>query len=125
LSGLKFDSAYAFNPLKENNIDQAKYDSSISFYSKHPKLYKKIFEEVLTTLSKMQAARAAKKDSTVKKDSVLKVLKKDSLAKTTSASKAEVPLKKDSLIKGTAAKKDPARKNAKAKKSKKKKRKKK
>ncbi len=93
LSGLKFDSAYAFNPLKENNVSQAQYDTTVAFYSKHPKQYKKIFEEVLTALSKMQATRnAVKKDTVAKKDSTL-TIKKDSLLK------KEIALKKDTLSK--------------------------
>jgi hypothetical protein len=64
LSGSKFDSAYAFNPLKENKVSQALYDSTISFYSKHPEIYKEIYEDVLSALSKMLAEKAnAGKDS--------------------------------------------------------------
>jgi len=63
----KLDSVYAFNPLFENKVSKAEYDSSIIFYSKHPLLYKKIYENVLVTLSKMQI----KKDST-KVDPILK-----------------------------------------------------
>ncbi|MEO6303426.1 MAG: DUF4296 domain-containing protein [Bacteroidia bacterium] len=55
----KSDSVYAFDPLKENNISRPEYDSSLAFYSKHPSLYKKIYENVLVVLSKMQI----KKDS--------------------------------------------------------------
>jgi hypothetical protein len=54
------DSTYAFDPLVENKVSRAEYDSSIVFYSKHPGLYKKIYENVLAALSKMQV----KKDST-------------------------------------------------------------
>lgn len=50
----KMDSAYAFDPLEENKISKAQYDSAVSFYSKHPAVYKKIYENVLATLSKMQ-----------------------------------------------------------------------
>lgn len=56
----KMDSLYAFNPLADNNVTKGKYDSAIAFYSKHPTLYKKIYENVLAELSKMQ----------IKKDSV-------------------------------------------------------
>jgi hypothetical protein len=55
----KMDSVYAFNPLIENNVTKGQYDSAIAFYSKHPNLYKKIYENVLAELSKMQI----KKDS--------------------------------------------------------------
>lgn len=50
----KMDSAYAFDPLEENKVSKAQYDSAVSFYSKHPIIYKKIYENVLATLSKMQ-----------------------------------------------------------------------
>jgi murein L,D-transpeptidase YafK len=67
LSGAKFDSAYAFNPLKENGLTMAQYDSTVAFYSRNPKLYKEIYEEVLTQLSDMQAKRSGAKKDTVKK----------------------------------------------------------
>lgn len=63
----KIDSTYTFNPLEENNISKSQYDSAISFYSKHPALYKKIYENVLVSLSKMQTKR-----DTLKVDSLLK-----------------------------------------------------
>jgi Domain of unknown function (DUF4296) len=50
----KMDSAYAFDPLEENKISKSQYDSAVSFYSKHPAIYKKIYENVLATLSRMQ-----------------------------------------------------------------------
>ncbi len=56
----KMDSAYAFSPLIDNNVSKSQYDSTVTFYSKHPALYKKIYENVLAELSKMQ----------IKKDSV-------------------------------------------------------
>jgi hypothetical protein len=63
----KFDTVYAFNPLKENNIRKTQYDSTILFYSQHVELYKKVYENVLALLSELQ----------VKRDS----LKVDSIAK--------------------------------------------
>ncbi len=63
----KFDTVYAFNPLKENNIRLSQYDSTILFYSQHLESYKKIYDNVLALLSEMQ----------VKRDS----LKLDSIAK--------------------------------------------
>ena len=79
LSGRQFDSTYAFNPLKENNISQGLYDSTIAFYSRHPKVYKKIYEEVLTKLSNLKTEREK-----IKKDTVIKpVVVADSLAKKT------------------------------------------
>jgi hypothetical protein len=61
----KLDSAYAFDPLKENNVSKAEYDSTVTFYTNHPELYKKIYEAVLDSLSKMQSQR-----NSLKKDSV-------------------------------------------------------
>lgn len=63
----KLDSVYAFDPLKENNVSRSEYDSAISFYSRHPLIYKEIYENVLVALSKMQI----KKDS-IKVDPVSK-----------------------------------------------------
>jgi hypothetical protein len=88
LSGRKFDSAYAFNPLVDNKVSQQIYDSTVAFYSRHPQLYKKIHEDVLTALSKMLAdrekaenERAAKREK-AKNDSLIAVkLKNDSLEK--------------------------------------------
>jgi len=106
LSGSKFDSAYAFNPLKENNISRALYDSSLSFYSRNPKLFKKIYEEVLVRLSNMQVQREAKKDSIVKRDSLAK---NDSLAKVMSVLSKKAGVKNDSVTK-KAEVKNPKRK---------------
>jgi hypothetical protein len=54
--GEKFDSTYLFNPLKDNNIDKAVFDSSIAYYSRHPKKLKIIYEKVLDKLSIVQAS---------------------------------------------------------------------
>lgn len=54
---IKIDSTYAFNPLKENNITKSQYDTTLAFYSAHTDLYKKIYEDVLTELSKIQTRR--------------------------------------------------------------------
>ena len=51
------DSTYAFDPLAENKVTRAQYDSAIAFYSKHPVIYKKIYENVLAALSKMQVKK--------------------------------------------------------------------
>jgi len=55
VTGQKFDSAYIFNPLKDNQISKPLFDSSISFYTKHPKLLKIIYEKILDRLSQIQA----------------------------------------------------------------------
>ena len=53
--GEKFDSAYVFNPLKDNNINKAQFDSSIIYYTRHPKKLKFIYDKVLDKLSVIQA----------------------------------------------------------------------
>jgi hypothetical protein len=55
VTGEKFDSAYVFNPLKDNNISKSKFDSTIVFYTKHPKKFKIIYDKVLDKLSVIQA----------------------------------------------------------------------
>jgi hypothetical protein len=55
VTGEKFDSAYVFNPLKDNNIDKAVFDSSMAYYTKHPKKLKIIYDKVLEKLSVIQA----------------------------------------------------------------------
>lgn len=56
VTGSKFDSAYAFNPLKDNGIAKAQFDSTIAYYSNHPKKMKVVYEKVLDKLSQIQAA---------------------------------------------------------------------
>ena len=72
----KFDSVYAFNPLKENNITKAQYDLTLDFYAKHPKLYKQIYEDALQQLSELQtqkrAALVADSINKIKKDTLIK-----------------------------------------------------
>lgn len=55
VTGEKFDSAYIFNPLKDNQISKGKFDSTMVFYTKHPKKLKIIYEKVLDKLSIIQA----------------------------------------------------------------------
>lgn len=120
LSGVTFDSAYAFNPLKENNISRAQYDTTIAFYSKHPRLYKKIFEEVLTTLSKMQASRKlVKKDSAIKKDTVPKNILNDTVSKIKTEIKKVPEIKKEPGVQKVKLKKDKIKKSKRKKKKKK------
>lgn len=63
----KIDSAYAFNPLEENQVTQTQYDSTIRFYVRHPELYKKIYEDVLASLSDLQTKRNPAAKDTVSK----------------------------------------------------------
>lgn len=55
VTGEKFDSVYIFNPLKDNGISKAKFDSTIVYYSRHPKKLKIIYNKILDKLSVMQA----------------------------------------------------------------------
>ncbi|MBC7696120.1 MAG: DUF4296 domain-containing protein [Burkholderiales bacterium] len=55
VTGEKFDSTYIFNPLKDNNIDKAKFDSSMTYYTRHPKKLKIIYDKILDKLSVIQA----------------------------------------------------------------------
>jgi hypothetical protein len=55
VSGEKFDSAYVFNPLKDHNIDKAQFDSSMAYYTRHPKKLKLIYDKILDRLSVIQA----------------------------------------------------------------------
>ncbi|MCW3077381.1 MAG: hypothetical protein JWO32_1990 [Bacteroidetes bacterium] len=63
----KTDSTYAFDPLKENNISKARYDSSALYYAEHPELYKEVYDEVLKRLSEMQSKRKGVLTDSLKK----------------------------------------------------------
>ena len=56
VSGEKYDSTYLFNPVKENGIDKVKFDSTMAYYTRHPKKMKLIYEKVLDKLSIYQAS---------------------------------------------------------------------
>lgn len=56
VQGNQFDSTYAFNPLKDNRIEKAQFDSTIAYYSNHPKKMKLVYEKVLDKLSQILAA---------------------------------------------------------------------
>jgi hypothetical protein len=63
----QLDSVYSFDPLKDSDVTKAQYDSSLRFYSLHPELYKKVYEDVLNRLSVMESARdGVKADSAAK-----------------------------------------------------------
>ena len=55
VSGEKFDSTYLFNPLKDNNLDKVIFDSTMAYYTRHPKKLKLIYDKVLAKLSEAQA----------------------------------------------------------------------
>ena len=51
------DTVYAFNPLLDNNIKRFTFDTTLYFYSHHPKLFKEVYVLALEKLSKLQASR--------------------------------------------------------------------
>lgn len=53
----KFDSVYAFNPLLDRKLTRQQFDTSLYFYSRHPELFKEVYELALEKLSKFQATR--------------------------------------------------------------------
>jgi hypothetical protein len=53
----RFDTVYAFDPLKENGVRPSQYDSTLSFYAAHVTLYEKAYESALALLSEMQTRR--------------------------------------------------------------------
>lgn len=57
VQGQKIDTVYSFNPLLDNNITQAQFDTSLYFYSHHPKLFREVYEIALEKLSRLQASR--------------------------------------------------------------------
>jgi len=54
---MKLDTVYAFDPLEEHHVTKSKYDSTLLFYSQNATLYKKVYENVLASLSELQTAR--------------------------------------------------------------------
>lgn len=57
VQGTKADTVYAFNPLIDNNVTRAKFDTTLYFYSRHPKLFREVYDLTLEKLSRMQASR--------------------------------------------------------------------
>lgn len=63
----QLDSAYAFDPLNDNNVRKGQYDSTVKYYSLHPEIYKRVYEKVLQNLSEMEIKHnAINSDSTSK-----------------------------------------------------------
>jgi hypothetical protein len=85
INSSKFDSVYWFNPLKLNNITKAQYDSAINFYSKHPQLYKQIYEDAIQLLSnkqtKLKTKQVADSLRTIKLKNDSLILKQQNLLK--------------------------------------------
>jgi hypothetical protein len=57
VSNAKGDTVYAFNPLVDNNVKRSTFDTTLYFYSHHPKLFKEVYVITLEKLSKLQASR--------------------------------------------------------------------
>lgn len=57
VQGAKGDTVYAFNPLIDNNVKRETFDTTLYFYSYHPKQFKEVYELALEKLSKLQASR--------------------------------------------------------------------
>lgn len=55
--GQRIDTVYSFNPLIDNQISKAQFDTSLYFYSHHPKLFREVYEITLEKLSRIQASR--------------------------------------------------------------------
>lgn len=57
VQGKRTDTVYAFNPLIDNKVKPEMFDTSLYFYSHHPRQFKEVYELVLEKLSKLQASR--------------------------------------------------------------------
>jgi hypothetical protein len=55
VTGEKFDSAYLFNPFKDNNISKQQFDTTIAWYSSHPQRLKEVYNKLLENLSRILA----------------------------------------------------------------------
>lgn len=55
VTGARFDSAYIFNPFKDHGISRQQFDTTIEWYSQHPKKLKEIYNKLLANLSRMVA----------------------------------------------------------------------
>lgn len=54
-TGSRFDSAYLFNPFKDRGISRQQFDTTIEWYSRHPKKLKDIYSKLLENLSRILA----------------------------------------------------------------------
>jgi PhoPQ-activated pathogenicity-related protein len=63
----KMDTVYAFDILKFRGYRMSQYDSSLRFYSEHPKLYKAVYEKTLVKLTELESEVTAVKTDSVSK----------------------------------------------------------
>jgi hypothetical protein len=61
------DSVYFFEPMIHHKVRKTQFDSSVQFYIRYPAVYKKIYDEVLASLSAVQAHRDSIRNSKIKK----------------------------------------------------------
>lgn len=54
------DSLAYFNVFKKNNTTKKQYEASLTFYTQHPELLNKIYDDVITDISKKQAETVKK-----------------------------------------------------------------
>lgn len=63
----KTDSVYAFDPLIDHKVRVSQFDSALTFYANHADLYKRVYENVLVTLSEFQTKRTSAPKDTASK----------------------------------------------------------
>jgi hypothetical protein len=55
VTGVRFDSAYLFNPFEDRRISKQQFDTTIVWYSQHPKKLKEVYNKLLENLSRILA----------------------------------------------------------------------
>lgn len=55
VTGVRFDSAYLFNPFKDRQVSRQQFDTTIVWYSRHPKKLKEVYDKLLENLSRILA----------------------------------------------------------------------
>lgn len=63
----QFDTVYAFNPLKARTIRKTQFDSTVLFYSAHPRAYRQVYDTVLSRLNTLRLAREKSKSPALSK----------------------------------------------------------
>jgi hypothetical protein len=58
---IQFDTVYAFNPIRARNIRKSQFDSTVLFYSAHPRAYRHVYDTVLSRLNTLRLAREKSK----------------------------------------------------------------
>ncbi len=55
VTGTRFDSAYLFNPFEDRRISKQQFDTTIVWYSRHPRKLKEVYNKLLENLSRILA----------------------------------------------------------------------